>query len=148
MIIKIIGAFIAIVGFSIKIKVPKQYIAYTGGVAAIGWFIFLLIQELGESVYVATFLSAIVISILAQTMARIKKTPVTIFNIPGIMPLVPGTGMYMIVYYVMEGNNEMVSFYLIQTMQIAGLISIAIFISEGVFNLIFRLGKEKVLVEK
>lgn len=136
MIYEIVGAFVAIVGFSIMIKVPKKFIYYTGGVAAIGWFIFSLVQEKGESVYTATFVSALTISILAQIMARIMKTPVTIFNIPGIMPLVPGAGMYRIVFYIMETDDKMVSFYLIQTIQIAGLIAVAIFIADGLFRLL------------
>lgn len=138
MIWQILGAFVAVVGFSLILEVPKKYIFYVGAVAALGWFIYLVLIDVGQSVYVSNFWAAMVISIGAQVMSRILKTPVTMFNIPGIMPLVPGAGMYRIVYYVIHEESKLVSFYLSQTLQIAAVISMAIFIVDAVFRLFLR----------
>lgn len=138
MIWQVIGAFIAIVGFSLVLEVPKKYIFFSGGIAAIGWLVYLITVEMVDSIYVGNFVAAVMISLGAQILSRILKTPVTMFNIPGIMPLVPGAGMYRIVYYMINGDNKQVSFYLSQTLQIAGLIAIAIFLVDSVFRLFLK----------
>ena len=134
MFFQVIGAFIAILGVSVIMAVPKKYLFITGGLGAISWFVYLLVMSKKNSVYLATFLAAIIVSILAQFLARFLKSPVTLFSIAGILPLVPGAGMYRTVFYMIQNNNDLVSFYLTQTLQIAGLIAIAIFIVDSVFR--------------
>jgi uncharacterized membrane protein YjjB (DUF3815 family) len=71
-------------------------------------------------------------------MARIKKSPVTHFFIPGIIPFVPGAGMFNFVYSIIEEKNSSAVFYLIQTIEIAGIIALSIFIVDSVFRLISK----------
>lgn len=134
MIWQILGSFVAVMGFSIILEVPRKYVGYAGVVGAFGWFVYLVLSEFGYSVLVCNFVAAILISIGAQILARICKTLVTIFNIAGIMPLVPGAGMYRIVYYTLNGDSSLASFYVNQTMQIAGMISIGIFLVDVIFR--------------
>ena len=44
--------------------------------------------------------------------------------------------MYRTVYYMISGDNEKCSYYLIQTLEIAGVIALAIFIVGTLFNII------------
>ena len=44
------------------------------------------------------------------------------------MTLVPGAGMYRVVYYVLKSQNQMSTYYLLQTLQVAGTIAVAIFV--------------------
>ena len=83
----------------------------------------------------ACFLSALVISLLAHIFARIFKAPVTVFLIAGILPTVPGAGMYRAVYYIIADDRARSSYYLIQTLEIAGVIALAIFIVDAVFRI-------------
>ena len=62
-------------------------------VGAIGWLVYLLVVNKGGVVW-ATFFASLVIDICAQILARVMKTPVTIFLIGGILPLVPGSHIY------------------------------------------------------
>ena len=89
-------------------------------------------------VVAASFLSALVISLLAHTFARIFKAPVTVFLIPGILPTVPGAGMYRTVYYIITDNRAQSSYYLMQTLEIAGVIALAIFIVDSLFRIRLR----------
>ena len=66
MVIKVVGAFVAIAAFAILLETPKRYLKYAGIVGAIGWFIYLLSQELGMTDVFATFLSAMAISIVSH----------------------------------------------------------------------------------
>ena len=136
MLIKILGAALAIFAFSILLEAPKKYLWCAGCVGAVGWFVFLVSDSFGASIIVASFISALTIAFVSHVFARIFKAPVTVFLIPGILPTVPGTGMYRIVYYFIAGDSKNVNFYFTQTLEIAGMIAIAIFIMDSIFKVI------------
>lgn len=138
MIVKVIGAFIAVYGFAVLMEVPKRYLAYAGGVGAVGWLVYLVCVDKRLEVVMANFVAALVIALISHAFARMFKAPVTIFLIPGVLPLVPGAGMYRFVYHVLDGNSQLSSFYLVQTLEIAGVIALAIFVMDTIFKLIQR----------
>lgn len=123
-----IGGLIAVVGFGVVLKVPGRFLIWSGLDGAIGWFVYLLVQMYTDSLLVSTFLGAVVISVGAHFCARMLRTPVTMFVIPANLTLVPGAGMYRIVYYVLRSEEEMAGFYFQQTLKAAGMIAAAIFI--------------------
>jgi len=99
-------------------------------------------MQRGVDTVPACFLSALVISLMAHLFARIFKAPVTVFLIAGILPTVPGAGMYRAVYYMIADDRAQSSFYLMQTLEIAGVIALAIFIVDAVFRIRIR-GRNK-----
>lgn len=137
MILQVAGAFLGVVGMSIVIGVPKKRILYSGLVGATGWLIFLIMQrEYPELVVLQAFSATLIVSLISHILARMLKAPGTIFLIPGIMPMVPGAGMYRTAYYMFNGQSELGSFYLSQTVQIAGAIALAIFFMDSLFKII------------
>ena len=99
MIVRVLGAFIAIFTFAVLQETPKKYLGCAGIVGAVGWLAYLLSEHAGADTVLATFISAMTITLISHTFARIFKAPVTVFLIAGILPTVPGAGMYRIVYY-------------------------------------------------
>lgn len=138
MVIKVIGAFLAIAAFAIVLETPKKYIAYAGIVGAIGWFVYLLTQTAGMSEVMATFLSAMTVSLVSHIFARIFRAPVTVFLVAGILPTVPGAGMYRIAYSVIAGEAHMTAHYMITTLELAGVIAIGIFLVDAIFRVFQR----------
>lgn len=136
MIIKVIGAFLAILCFAIMLETPKKYIVYAGVVGAVGWFVFIFAGKMGANDVFATFLSALTIAFISHVFARVFKTPVTGFLIAGILPTVPGAGMYHIGYYLFQKDMDMMGYYITSVLQIAGVIAAAIFIVDGLFRVI------------
>lgn len=134
MIIKICGTFLAILAFSVLIEAPKKYLIYTGIVGAVGGFAYLLSERMGLNVVLASFISASAVALISHTFARILKTPVTLFLIAGILPTVPGAGMYRIVYNLIAGDQAMAGYYFIETLEVAGMIALAIFIMDTIFR--------------
>lgn len=133
-IIKVIGAFLAIFSFAIILETPKKYLVYAGIVGAVGWLVYLLALEGCANDIFATFLSAAAIALVSHIFARVFKTPVTVFLVAGILPTVPGAGMYRIVYYFIQNDTAMASYYLTITLELAGVIAIALFIVDAVFR--------------
>lgn len=139
MAVQVIAAFAAIFTFSMVMDVPQKYLYYCGFIGAAGWFVYLAAAEV-FGVMMANFLGAAAITLIAHIFARIKKAPVTVFLIPGFLTLVPGASLYRAVYYFITGTRSIGARYLIQTLQIAGMIALGIFVVDSVFDI---LGKQK-----
>ena len=133
---QVIGAFFAVVALAAVLNVPKCYLVYDGIAAAAGWLVYLLAMNHGIAETTTMFLATVVISLLSHLFARMFKAPVTVFLVPGILPIVPGVGMYRIMYYLVIGNSEVAARYLSQTLQLAGMIALAIFTVDSVFRLL------------
>ena len=133
-----LGAFVAIFGFAMILGVPKKYLAICGIDGAIGWFVYLLVEQYTQSAIKASFVGAVVISIGAHMCARLMKKPVTVFLLPANMTIVPGAGMYRIVYSIIQSNEEMTGYYFSQTLQIAGMIALAMFVVSSIWVILMR----------
>ncbi len=145
MIVQLIGAFIAIVAAAVLIETPKGYLWCAGVVGTAGWLVYLIGQKMGANDILATFLSAMMITIVAHIFARIFKAPVTVFLIAGIFPTVPGAGMYRIAYHLIAGENKLVAHYLTTTLELAGVIALGIFVVDAFFRMFQKEWKQNSL---
>lgn len=143
MIIQIISAFAAVFMFTMLLEVPKQYIPYAAATGAIGWWVYLLVQDKGYSTMAAAFLSTMVVALLSHILARIEKAPVTVFLVSGILPSVPGAAIYRSVYFLIHNFPLPATNYLLETLQIAGAIAMAIFIVDSLFRLFMAYDMKK-----
>ena len=123
MIFSIFGAYISAVCYAILLHVQKKHIFICGIVGAIGSFINLIITQKGYSPVLATFCGSIVVTQLSYFLARRRKTPVTVFLISGIIPLVPGIWLYRTMYYLLFQEFNTALSYFILTFEIAGVIA-------------------------
>lgn len=135
-IIKTVAVFVAVVGYAVMTNSPKKYLIWAGTSGAVGGFIYVFCVNLGQEVVLASFWSAIAASLISHVFARRLKAPVTIFLIGGILPTVPGNGIYQIMNNTLENNRAMASFYLTQTIEIAGAIALAIFLIDTLFKML------------
>lgn len=137
MIMYALYSFITSLCFAIiyNIKGKNVFIAGMGG--GISWFVYLIVHNLYNSNILSLFLGAIAASIYSEIMARLRKAPVTTFIICGIIPLVPGNGMYYTMYETILGNTTKATIYGIQTLGAAGSIAIAIAMVSSLSKLLF-----------
>jgi len=135
MIFQVLAAFLGTAAFSAVIEAPKKYLSYCGFIGAVGWLIYLINTESFGNV-MANFLGSMAVSLISHIFARFFRVPVTIFLIPGILPLVPGAYLYKAVYQYFLGTNEIASWYLLLTIQIAGGTALAIFIMDSIFEVL------------
>lgn len=128
MIMSLISAFISTIGFSIVFNVQKKHLLICGTVGALGWFVYLLALKLSLSDVVATFLAALLVTQLSYILSRRRKTPVSVFLVAGIIPLVPGVGLYRTMYAVLQSDYASAVNYATITFEISGVIAGAIVI--------------------
>lgn len=139
MVVQTMGAFLAVISFSLILELPRKHVALAGGIGAAGWLVYLLVDAAAGYVIAAAFLSSLLVALASHIFARIFKTPVTVFLVAGILPSVPGTSIYRSVSYVISNNPQLSSHYLVETLQVSGAIAMAIFIMDS----LFRLGQKK-----
>lgn len=145
MIIQVIGAFIAVFTIAIVQNVPRKFLFWAGAVSAVCWLVYLLCDQRGMSVAMSTLISTLVVALISHILARVFKAPVTIFLIPGFLPLVPGVNTYRIVYYLIQEDSANASYYAYLTAQIAGMIAIGIFIMDTIFRTMGNSARRKAL---
>ena len=137
-VLQVISAFFGVITLAVRFQVPKKYLVLTGLTGAIGWFVDLIMMEFTENAIFSSFLAAFAVAVAAQIFARISKAPVTVYLVTGILPLVPGIGMYRTVYYLLRNNMAETSYYLSYTLQVAGMIALAIFVVDSFFRILYR----------
>lgn len=135
-------AFCSTVGFSILFHVPKKHIASAGFVGALGWLTYTYFITSGSGSVLACFAGSCVVAIISDVFSRAFKDAATIFVIPGILPLVPGAGMYYTMLAILEGNVEKMASTGTETILMAGAIAVALLVVASVTKLLTLTGRK------
>lgn len=139
MIIQIISAFVATLGFGILFNVRDKNLFFASLGGALGWLAYLISMNMNGSAMLSTFIAAIVISIYAEIFSRILKNPVTMFLICALIPLAPGSGMYYTILAAVQGDIMQSLNKGIETLSIAGLIALGIITVSTLSRLLQRI---------
>jgi uncharacterized membrane protein YjjB (DUF3815 family) len=124
-------------GFSILYNIPRNTIVPAGLTGAIGWTIyFFLVNYVGIVDFVATMIAAFFIAFASQIFARQLKTPVIIFTLPGLIPLVPGGAAYNMMRAFIEGNSDLGFQYGVTTFLTAGALALGLSVNGVLFQII------------
>lgn len=126
---QVLLSFLSTIGFSIIFNIPKGFVIKSGFVGSIGWLVFYICNLFLKNIIISTFLAAITVGIFGEIFARHYKKPATVFIIPGIIPLVPGAGMYYTMLALVEENFYTAATKGTETFFIAAAISTGIIIS-------------------
>jgi len=129
-------AFICTVGFAILFNIPKQNIVPSGIAGALGWVVYTSAQTVLDSIVFSAFLGAFVVGIVGEIFARIYKEPGTIFVVPGIIPLVPGYGLYYAMLKSVENDYDAAIQAGLETFLVAIAIASAIIASTSIGRMI------------
>ncbi|MBC8590428.1 threonine/serine exporter family protein [Wansuia hejianensis] len=128
-ILQFIYSFFATSGFSIYFSAPLNSIIPSGISGAISWSIYYYIIHTYNSKIIAIFLGSFIVGVLGEVLAIKYKKPATVFIIPGIVPLVPGAGMYYTMLALVENDFIKAASFGTETLFAAAAIAIGIIIS-------------------
>lgn len=98
---------LATVGFSVFLNAPVSSLIPAGITGGVGWAIFFYLMGVTSNSILANFIAAAIVSLFSEILARKLKHPAILFVIPGIIPLVPGLGMYNTMLYLVQKNYDM-----------------------------------------
>lgn len=137
MIFEILVAFAASLAFAVIFDVSQGELIFCGlaGLAAEG------VYQVMFSIYnenAAAFLAAAaVVTALARTFANLRKMPVTVYLVSGIIPLVPGAGMYKTVFNIIAADYAAAMYQGINTIKTAAALTIGIVLVFALPNKLF-----------
>lgn len=91
-------AFSVVFGVSFRRLIP----ASLGGLG--GWVIYLLMFHWLHSEFAACLIASAFAALYGEVLARILKAPATIFFVPAVIPLIPGSSLYYTMSCAMRGD--------------------------------------------
>ncbi|MBW1605302.1 threonine/serine exporter family protein [Lactobacillus sp. Sy-1] len=137
-ILNIFFVYIATVCFGILVNVPHRALNLDGIVGVLGWLVYYLYVNHFGGYIGGNFFGTFTIGIAGVLASRYKKLPVIIFNIPGLVPLVPGGQAYQVMRDMALNEYGLAKYNLLQVAFIAGSISAGFLVAEVVNQLLFK----------
>ena len=110
------------------------YILSASVTGAVAWLVYLSLSNLTD--VNRYLLATIAAAILSEIFARLYKTPATVFLIIGIIPLVPGGGIYYTMEALINGDLSLFVRYGMETAASAGAIAVGCSLVSSVSRLI------------
>lgn len=104
-VMQVLAAVVGTISFSLLYGVPRKYYLYCGMIGGAGWLLYCLLLPLSSPPGAALSATVLVI-LMSRWFAVRERCPVTIFLISGIFPLVPGSGVYWMAYYIVTGHMD------------------------------------------
>ncbi len=128
----------AAAALSYCMNISRYNILWGALVGGLGWAVYTMATPAGQSAgNGAYFFGALVVAVLSELLALLQKKPATIYLVPGLLPLVPGAGMFQTMQATVEGNLEAALLVGFATLTSAGAIALAIALASSAAR-IFR----------
>ena len=117
--ITLITAALGTLGFSILFYIhPRRLLAATvGGILTCA--VYLLAGHFIDGELLPNLLGALVGAGYSELMARLTKTPVPVYMVPCVIPLVPGSGLYFTMFNFVTGNYTAAASVGMTTLQVS-----------------------------
>ena len=138
-VIQIIASTIGALGFAVLFNVrgtKKLLAAALGG--GFGRALFLLLCLGIDSSVLCHFIVAMTVSFYAELMARVLKTPATVFIAPCLIPMMPGASLY---YTMANALGDNVDGFLekgVATLETATALAVGIIVATVVMRLVLK----------
>ena len=111
-----------------------------------GWLLYLAMCQV-TTVALASFVGTLAVVLISRILTVRKKCPITIFLVSGIIPLVPGAGIYFTAYYLVTGQMSLAAVKGLEAVKIAFAIVLGIIfvvsIPRDVFQIRYWRAKRK-----
>jgi len=131
-----IWAGLATAGFAAMFNLRDRDIPLAAAGGALGWAIAAPLQAATLSQAAACCAASVVIGIWAEIVAAIRKRPASVYIACGIIPLVPGGGMYYTMLEYVRGDSAGGLATAFATLGTAGAIAVGLAVSSAVSRLL------------
>lgn len=123
-------------GFLFNIRGKRLMMATVGGL--LSWFLFIILHYLIPNEPVCYFIVSFLMSVYAEVMARVMKTPTTTFITTTLVPLIPGGSLYKTMASAFESNAESFLTRGIATLELAAALALGIIVAASLTKLILH----------
>ena len=113
-------------------------LAFCGFTGALGWIIYSVFMKFDMGIVFSSFIATLCLTIFARIFAVIRETPVTVYLLTGIFPIVPGSAIFYTAYYLFISDSAMSSQKAMETFEYAGAIVLGILFGFGIPQSLFN----------
>ncbi len=140
-ILQITTGFLGSLGFAILYNIHGKKLVFSAFGGFLSWAVFVLLKFLTESEPIRYFLVAVLLSVYAEIMARVLKTPTTTFVITSLIPLIPGGALYYTMTSVFDGDLLRFLEKGIYTLQLAVALALGIVLVSAVTKMLLHVNE-------
>lgn len=150
-VVQLITAFTGSMGFAMMFRVDRKKLLLSSIGGLLSWSVYLLMGHWILDDAIRYLIASSVISIYAEILARVIKTPATIFIVTAAVPLFPGGSVYYTMRAAVEQNGPLFIEKAKYTLLLAGAIALGIICTMSILQAIYKLYddvKSKAIVKR
>ena len=102
--IQILAAGVSSLGFGMIFNTRGWRLLWAGVGGAVGWAAYLLAMKAWPSEAGCYLIAAFILTAYGETMARVMRTPATVYVVAGAIPMVPGASLYRTMSFALTGD--------------------------------------------
>lgn len=140
--IQLTAAFIGSMGFAMLFNIRGDKLISCAFGGLVSWSVCLGLGCFIEGEVVRFFIASMVLTLYAEIMARVRKSPDTIYIICAAIPLFPGGSLYNTMHLAAEGRWEEFSQTGMHTLLLAAAIAVGVICMMTLMHVIFSLFKD------
>ena len=140
-------SYLGTIAFAIMINIPRRALNACGLCGMAGWLTFWLLYQVGSGLMVANVMGSLILGVMGLYFARKKKMPAILFNIPGIVPLVPGATAYQAVYEMVLGSVNKAIIYSVRVLLVAGGIAVGFMLTSLLSEIMTKIRQHRMTIK-
>lgn len=137
-VIQIITAALGAFGFALLYRLRPEHLPLAALGGALTWGIYLLGLNFTENIFAASLVASIFCAFYAEVLAKLLKTPATVFLIPSIISLIPGGSLYYTMSELVQKDLTSSWYYARLTIQYALAIALGISLVWAIWAMLFQ----------
>lgn len=109
--IQLSAAFLGSLGFALLFGIARRHALWAALGGLLAWGVYLAMHAWAPGVFLPNLAAALFSSAYAEGMAHLRKCPATLFLVPAVVPLVPGSSLYYAMDAVVNGDYASAAAY-------------------------------------
>lgn len=137
--IQVLAGLIGSIGFAVLFNIRGKRLVASSIGGGLSWLLYLLLNTYISNEAVNYFIVSFIISVYAEIMARLLKTPTTTFITVSLIPLIPGASLYYTMAHAFDGNYSSFLQKGLLTLQLASSLALGIILATAFARIINNL---------
>ena len=144
LLIQFVLALFATAGFCVIFRVPVRHIPACVIIGALGWIAYEITVQSYSTPILGCFFGACVVGLLSNFAAHWLKDAATIFIIPGILCLVPGSAIFNTMSAMLKEDFTDAAIIGMQTLMMAGAIALGLLTIGAILRVFYALVRKTI----
>lgn len=136
---QVIMALLGSIGFGILFNLRGTRLMLAGLGGMLGWIIYLILFHFTGQEVMCYGIATILTTLYSQALARIVKSPATLFLVPSVVPMLPGGYLYYTMLYAVQGNWDAFLSQGILTLSTATAIAVGMMLGSSLYSTILAI---------